>query len=131
MATEPSPPAHVINTTKLFTHVAQRAIDRILDLAEAKVKEKWARHKNRNKALFVNYMKAQSKRCAFVRTLIYDKQSAYLPDIYVKLRATKLDVTHRNVEVTTQDVINLLGEERDNKAKERRTLAAGAMRGSW
>lgn len=38
MATE-----YGIDTSKLCTHIAQRAIDRLLDFAEAKVKEKWAR----------------------------------------------------------------------------------------
>ena len=78
MATESSQPVYVVDTTKLTTHIAQRAIDRILDFGEAKIKEKWAQHKNKNTASFANYIQAQSKRCALVRTLIYDNQSAHL-----------------------------------------------------
>ena len=76
-----------IDTTKLATHIAKHAIDRFLEFAEAKVKERWAQHKNKNTALFDQYIKSQSKNCAKIRTLVYDKQSAYLPDIYVPLRA--------------------------------------------
>jgi predicted NACHT family NTPase len=116
-----------IDTTKLSTAVAQRAIDRILDFAEAKVKEKWAQHKNKNTTLFAEYIQAQSTRCALVRTLIYDKQSSYLPDIYVPLRAsTRLGIGRKSQlkELTTEDFINLLGEERRPEPKERSTLAA-------
>ena len=52
MATE-----YGIDTTKLSTHIAKRAIDQFLDFAEAKVKEKWARHKNKNTELFAQYMR--------------------------------------------------------------------------
>jgi hypothetical protein len=78
--------ADYVDTKKLSTHVAQRAIDRLFDFAEAKIKEKWAKHKNKNITLFANYIEAQAKRCARVRTLVYDRQSANLPDIYVPLR---------------------------------------------
>jgi hypothetical protein len=116
-----------IDTKKLSTHVAQRAIDRFLDFAEAKVKEKWAQHKNKNIALFAEYIQAQSKRCALVRTLIYDKQSAHLPDIYVPLRARRSVGIGRNSrfeELTTEGIINLLGEERSRKQKQERTTPA-------
>jgi hypothetical protein len=116
-----------IDTTKLSTHIAQRAIDRILDFAEAKVKEKWAQHKNKNTALFTNYMQAQSKRCALVRTLIYDKQSAHLPDIYVPLRASVnvggIGRKSHYEDLTTEGIIKLLGEEREPDSKDRRTFA--------
>jgi hypothetical protein len=108
--------------------VAQRAIDRILDFAEAKVKEKWAQHKNKNPALFADYMQAQTKRCALVRTLIYDKQSAHLPDIYVPLRA-KMQLGYGRKssfeELTTEDIIILLDELRDQKSRAWPNLAAG------
>ena len=78
MATE-----YEIDAPKLFTHIAQRAIDQLFDLAEAKVKETLARHKNKNKEVFANYMQAQSERCALVRNLVSDNQSARLSDIYV------------------------------------------------
>jgi hypothetical protein len=48
----------------IAAHVAQRAIDRLFDLAEAKVKERWAQHKNKNTAAFAEYMIAQSRKCA-------------------------------------------------------------------
>jgi predicted NACHT family NTPase len=118
---------HGVDTSSISTRVAQRAIDRILDFAEAKVKQKWAQHKNKNTALFADYIQAQSKRCALVRTLIYDKQSAHLPDIYVPLRARMLLGFGRRShfeELTTEDIINLFREERDQKETQRKTLAA-------
>jgi NACHT domain len=116
-----------IDTSKLTTHVAQRAIDRVLDIAEGKVKEWWAQHKNKSKETFANYIQAQSQKCALVRTLIYDKQSAYLPDIYVPLRAhITLGFGRRakKREVTTEDVIELLGEERDQRTSNNRKTSA-------
>lgn len=118
---------HGIDTRKLSTHVAQRAIDRLLDFAEAKVKEKWAQHKNKNTALFADYMQAQSKRCALVRTLIYDRQTAHLLDLYVPLRARMLfgiGRKSRHQEVTTEDMISLLGKQGDGREEGRKTLAA-------
>ena len=114
---------HGIDTAKLSTHVAQRAVDRLLDFAEAKIKEKWAQHKNRNTALFAEYMQTQSKTCAQVRTLISDKQSGNLLNIYVPLRVNEFGSLRRRFhvrELTTHDIINLLGEERDEKRKEKR-----------
>ena len=121
MATE-----YEIDAPKLFTHIAQRAIDQLFDLAEAKVKETLARHKNKNKEVFANYMQAQSERCALVRNLVSDNQSARLSDIYVPLRAS-LSVGHgrksRYEDKTTEEITNLLREECEPKAGIRRTFA--------
>jgi hypothetical protein len=120
-------PEYAPDTAKLSTHLTQRAIDRLLDFAEAKVKEKWAQHKNKNTALFSEYIQAQSLRCKLVRTLIYDKQSAHLPDIYVPLRVRmEVGVGRKShfTTVTTDDLIHLLGQERDPDGKDRITLAA-------
>ena len=73
------------------------------------MKEKWAQHKNKNTALFAQYIEAQSKRCAHVRTLVYDKQSAHLPDIDVPLRARMfvgIGRKHRPKDLTTEDIMN-------------------------
>ena len=83
-------------------------------------------YKKKNTALFANYMKAQSKRCSRVRTLVYDKQSAYLPDIYIPLRASMSledGRKHRLEELTTDDIVNLLSRKRDVNDKSRQTLA--------
>jgi hypothetical protein len=72
-------------------------------------------------------MIAQSSKCALVRTLIYDKQSVHLPDIYVPLRTQMLmrrgSGGSNFIELETDDMIRLLNDERDPKTTERRTFA--------
>jgi hypothetical protein len=117
---------HGVDAGKISTQLAQRAIDRLLEFAEAIVKERWAKHKNKDTSLFADYMQAQSKRCALIRTLIYDKQSAHLPDVYVPLRAAMMIGYGRGSHdrtLTTEELVRLLEKERGKKETERQTLA--------
>jgi hypothetical protein len=75
----------LVDARKISTGIAQRAVDRLIDFAEAKIKAKWAEHRNKTTNAFADYVANQNQRCSLVRTLIYDKQSAKLEDIYVPL----------------------------------------------
>ncbi|MBR0959357.1 NACHT domain-containing protein [Bradyrhizobium japonicum] len=115
-----------VDTTKISTQVAQRAIDRILDFAEAKVKERWAKHKNKDKALFASYIQVQSQRCSLVRTLIYDVQSSNLSDTYVPLdvrRLSGIGRASRFDHLNSDEIINLLQAETATNKGDRTTIA--------
>lgn len=114
-----------IDTGKISTDLAQRAIDRLLVFAENKIKERWAKHKNQTAGIFDNYIKKQANKCRFVRTLIFDKQSADINKIYVPMliRAPKQGKWQEKQDVTSKQLIQLLKKERDPD-KQRHTFAA-------
>jgi hypothetical protein len=104
-----------IDTKKVSTSIAQRAVDRILDIAEEKIRERWAKHKNKTTKAFSDYIIKQTKRCAVVRTLIYDKQSARFEDIYVPqfLSVSKRGDWRSTREVVGEEFTTMLVEARD------------------
>jgi NACHT domain len=114
-----------IDTGQLTTGVAKRAIDRALDYLEGKIKEKWAQHKNKSEQIFSEYIRAQSKRCSLVRTLIFDKQSSNLSDIYVPLQVRMRSGAGRLsswAELSEHALIEIISETRD-QSRSRATLA--------
>jgi len=47
--------ADFVDHRKIATELTQRAIDRIITIGEAKLREYWARHKNRDISTYANY----------------------------------------------------------------------------
>ncbi|MDB5418065.1 MAG: putative signal transduction protein with Nacht domain [Phenylobacterium sp.] len=72
-----------LDTKRLATEAASKALDRIIAGAEKRVRESWARHRNRNLASYASYIEKRAGELNGVRNLIYEHKSANLYDIYV------------------------------------------------
>jgi hypothetical protein len=75
--------ADFVDHRKIATELTQRAIDRIITIGEAKLKEYWARYKNRDISTYTDYLVRKGVQASKVRNFIYDVRSASLDEIYV------------------------------------------------
>jgi len=71
-----STPMLSAEANKIAAKIAERAIDRLLTLADDKIRGKWAKYQNLSKASFSKYIQKQRVRCELVRTLIYTIRAA-------------------------------------------------------
>lgn len=72
-----------IDTKAIATNISQRAVDRILAVAEGVVREYWARFKNRDVGTYAEYLARKGAIAGQVRTLVNDNKFSPLYDIYV------------------------------------------------
>jgi hypothetical protein len=72
-----------VDHRKIATELSQRAIDRILTIGETKLREYWAKYKNRDISTYADYLVHKGVQASKVRNFIYDVRSASLDDIYV------------------------------------------------
>jgi hypothetical protein len=73
----------LVDRRKIATELTQRAIDRVLVIGEKKIKEYWAKYKNRDISTYTDYLVRKGEQASTVRNFIYDFRSASLYDIYV------------------------------------------------
>ncbi len=74
----------LVDEQQIVTGVTQRAIDRLIGLAESALRKKWANIRNQSEGAFTAYILGKSRYCRQIRNNLYDTDSANLLDIYIK-----------------------------------------------
>lgn len=69
--------------------ITERAIDRILSLAETKVRQAFAYHSSRNASTYNEYLEKKSHEISMVRNILYSQHSANIHDLYVPIKLSR------------------------------------------
>jgi hypothetical protein len=121
--------ADFVDHRKIATELTQRAIDRIITIGEAKLRDYWGRYKNRDISTYADYLVRKGIQASKVRNFIYDVRSASLNDIYVPAKIViNLGRSEGAHPYTGDDFLRWVCEPvRDS---EKRTTRALVIRGS-
>jgi hypothetical protein len=81
-----------VDSKKIATGLAERAIDRIIAICERKFKSYWAEHKNKDISSYARYLERKGTQARAIKNFIYESRSASLYDIYVQPQLSIQDI---------------------------------------
>lgn len=97
----------VIDQQKIATNVASRLVDRLLDGAEQRARNWWAKRKNSDRSALRGYVADQYGRYSRIKNILYDSEAVDIDSLYVGTSFSQGILTK-----TDQDIYSDFGEGR-------------------